>query len=78
MEYDRDKVDELMLALLFLGMSKQGAGGRAWKGPNLEVLNRLHQKGWIGDPMGKAPSVDVTPAGWQRAEELFRIHFGRT
>jgi hypothetical protein len=32
MDYDRNKVDEMVLALLTLTMIKDGSGVRAWKG----------------------------------------------
>ena len=75
MEYDKDKVDEMTLALLFLVMSREHEGGRAWKGFHWDTMHRLHQKGWISDPTGKSPSVGVTAEGMKKAEELFRKYF---
>ena len=72
MEYDKDKVDEIVLALLFLTLHE---GGRAWKGHDWDALDRLHKKGMIGDPVGKAKSVALTEEGEKRCEELFRKHF---
>ncbi|HRE79698.1 MAG TPA: DUF6429 family protein [Opitutaceae bacterium] len=60
MEYDKDKVDEAVLALLFL---TQCGGGRAWKGHDWDALGRLHEKGMILDPVGKAKSVVLTEEG---------------
>jgi hypothetical protein len=40
-------------------------------------LNRLHEKGFIGEPVGKAKSVLVTESGAKRSEELFRQYFHR-
>ena len=77
MDYDREKVDEMTLALLYLGMSKTGGSCRAWKGLDGPTLDRMHQKGWISNPMGKSPSVDVSPEAAKKAEELFRRHFGK-
>jgi hypothetical protein len=57
MDYDKDKVDEIVLALLFLTLH---GGGRAWKGHDWDALGRLHEKGMIGDPVGKAKSVLLT------------------
>ncbi len=73
MEYDQDKVDEMVLALLFLTLHD---GCRAWKGHDWEAMNRLHQKGMISDPVSKTKSVALTEAGANRCEELFRQHFG--
>jgi len=76
MKYDEDKVDELTLALLYLVMDKQDEfGARAWKGFEWDTMNRLHEKGLIGNPVGKAKSVTVTPEGCKKAKELFEKHF---
>lgn len=75
MEYDADKVDEVALALLFLTMHKDGPAVRAWKGLDWDVLNRLHEKGWIADPKSKAKSVIMTVDGEARAKEFFEKHF---
>jgi hypothetical protein len=75
MEYDKDKVDEATLALLYLGMSRTPGGGRAWKGFDLQTLARLHQKGWIGEPKIKDISVAVTADGVKKAEELVKNYF---
>lgn len=75
MEYDKDKVDEMTLALLYIVMSQEHDHGRAWKGFDWGTMDRLHQKGWISDPKAKAMSVGVTAEGMKKAEELFRKHF---
>lgn len=72
MDFDTDKVDDMVLALLFLTIHD---GGRAWKGHDWSTLNRLHEKGMIFDPVGKAKSVLLTEEGEKRCEELFRKHF---
>lgn len=76
MEYDKDKVDEMVLALLYLTMFKDDFAYRAWKGHDWNALDRLHQKGHISNPKGKAKSVVLTEEGARRAEELFQKHFG--
>ena len=48
MDYDPDKVDDAALALLFLTMSRDKYGSRAWKGFDWDALDRLHAKGYIG------------------------------
>ena len=50
-------------------------GTRAWKGFDWETMNRLHAKGYIADPKGKAKSVTVTEEGIKRAEKLFKQFF---
>lgn len=78
MEYDRDKVDEMTLALLWLTLFHNGPGTRAWKGHDWDVLERLHAKGYISDPKSKAKSVVMSEEGERRARELFEKHFTRT
>lgn len=76
-EIDWDKVDEITLALLYLTTFEEHGFARAWKSHDWEVTNRLHERGWIHDPVGKAKSVVFTDAGRQRSRELFERHFGR-
>jgi hypothetical protein len=52
-------------------------GGRAWKGFDFEVMDRLFQKGYIFDPRGKAKSVGLTREGLARSERLFEELFGK-
>lgn len=78
MEYDKDKVDELTLALLYLVMHGKEGDERAWKGFDWETMNRLHEKGYISEPRSKAKSVMMTIEGAKRAAELFGKHFGRS
>ena len=81
MDYDKDKVDDMVLALLWLTTFGEKQLGqialRAWKGHDWDALNRLHEKGFIGDPVGKAKSVFVTEEGAKRSEELFRQFFAK-
>ena len=77
MEYDRDKVDEVTLALLWLTSFKDPAGVRAWKGQDWETMDRLHSKGYISDPKSKAKSIVLSEEGERRARELFERHFGQ-
>ena len=75
MELDTNKIDDAVLALLYLGLHD---GARVWKGFDWEAMNRLHEQGYITDPRGKAKSVVFTEAGLERAkrllEELFSKH----
>jgi hypothetical protein len=71
MEYDTQKVDEAVLALLLLTMFEEHGVTRAWKGHDWDALNRLHDAGYIHDPRSKAKSVVVTDIGKQKAAELF-------
>ncbi|WP_237212779.1 DUF6429 family protein [Ruegeria lacuscaerulensis] len=74
MDIDEDKVDEAVLALLWLTLHDEC---RAWKGFDWDALDRLHQKGLILDPVGKAKSVVLTDEGLRRSEALFAELFGR-
>ena len=41
-----------------------------------EAMDRLHKKGYISDPKGKAQSVVLTEEGEKLSKELFFKHFG--
>ena len=76
MEYDKDKLDETVLALLYLNVWEEGEwGARSWKGMPWETTDRLHEKGLTGDPKSKAKSVVLTEEGRKAAEEAFRRLF---
>ena len=78
MDYDQDKVDEIVLALLYLTIWEEDVwGARAWKSHAWNALDRLHTKGYISDPKTKAKSVVLSPEGVRRGRELFEQHFGR-
>lgn len=72
MDIDTDKIDEAVLALLFLTLHD---GVRAWKGHDWDVLDRLYRKGMIDNPVGKAKSVVLTDEGLSESERLFRKLF---
>jgi hypothetical protein len=71
-DYDREKVDEMVLALLWLTIE---GDGRAWKSHDWNALNRLHERDYISNPKSKAKSVLLTKEGERRARELFARHF---
>ena len=77
MNYDEEKIDEYTLALLYLVTHErlEGLGARAWKGFDWDTLNRLHERGYISNPVGKAKSVGMTEEGFLKAKELFEQHF---
>lgn len=76
MKYDKEKVDEVVLALLWLTAFDERSGTRAWKGHSWEHLDRLHEKGYIGDPKNKNKSVVVTEEGKKHSKKLFDQYFG--
>ena len=75
MEYNENKVDDMILALMTLVFHNDGFNTRAWKGFDWDSLNRLHEKGLISDPVSKAKSVVLTPEAVERAERLFNEYF---
>ena len=69
MNYHPDKVDEMVLALLWLTATPEG---REWKGHEWDTLDRLHAKGYISDPKSKAAkSVVLSQQDAERARDLF-------
>lgn len=73
MSIDKDKIDEAVLALLFLGLHD---GTRTWKAFDWSAMERLHSKGMISNPVGKAKSVEFTETGLRRSKQLFDALFG--
>lgn len=72
MTLDTDKIDDAVLALLYLTLHD---GYRAWKGFDFDVMDRLHDKGMIFDPVGKVKSVVLTDEGLARSKQLFEAMF---
>jgi Domain of unknown function (DUF6429) len=72
MDIDRDHIDDAVLALLFLGRHD---GMCTWKSFDCAAMERLHTKGLISDPVGKAKSVVFTDEGPRQSEALFRKLF---
>jgi len=61
---DIDRIDGAALAVLSLTLHDTN---RVWKGLDWEVLARLHEKGLITNPVGKAKSVYLTEDGIDEA-----------
>ena len=72
MALDTDRIDEAVLALLYLGLHGEC---RAWKGFDWDAMDRLHKKGMIENPVSKAKSVVFTTEGLHRSQELFEQMF---
>ena len=72
LNYDPQKVDDMVLALLLLTSSSDHGIVRSWKGHDWDALDRLHEKGLISDPKTKAKSIVLSEEGAQRAKELFQ------
>jgi len=63
MDHDTDRIDDAVLALLYLTTFEDHGVQRAWKSHDWDALNRLHEKGLIGNPRSKAKSVVLTEEG---------------
>lgn len=72
LEVDPDRIDEAVLALLLLGLHN---GGRVWKTFDWEAMDRLHKKGMISSPVGRAKSVILSETGLQEAKRLHQALF---
>lgn len=72
MEIDTEKIDEAVLALLYLTLHDDI---RAWKSFDWDAMNRLYEKGFIENPAGKVKSVVFTEKGLRESERLFKRLF---
>jgi Domain of unknown function (DUF6429) len=72
MATNTDRIDDCVLALLLLGRQD---GQRLWKSFDWAAMERLHKKGLISDPVGRAKPVVLTDEGLNKAEQLFRDLF---
>ena len=77
MKYDKEKIDEAPLGLLYLVTWRESYGVRAWKSFDWDTMDRLHEKGWISNPKCKAKSVVMTKEGYRKSKELFQQLFGK-
>jgi hypothetical protein len=75
MDIDQEKVEQTVLALLYLTSFKDKFGLRTWKGYDWQVMNLLHEKGYISNPATKAKSVAFTEEGARKSQELFENLF---
>jgi hypothetical protein len=73
-----DKIDDAVLALLYLKHFTEGAAEfavtRAWKTHDWAVLDRLREKGQIGETKNKK-SVVFTKTGKEQSDALFKKLF---
>ena len=63
MDYDKNKVDEVILALLYLNAFSEREITRAWKSFDWGAMDRLYQAGYINNPRSKAKSVVFSEDG---------------
>jgi hypothetical protein len=69
---DLGKIDEAVLALLYLGLHEDV---RAWKSFDWDAMSRLHARGHISDPASKAKSIQFTEEGLRASEQAFQRLF---
>lgn len=67
MNYDDQLIEDAVLALL---ATFSFNGGNAWKGFDFDVMNQLHEQGYITRPQGKAKSVWLTSEGMERGKAI--------
>ena len=72
MATDTNKIDDAVLALLYLTLHDQSHASTSFAP---EVLRRLHESGMIEDPAGSSDSVELTADGLQRSKTLFNSMF---
>ncbi|MCO7574233.1 MULTISPECIES: DUF6429 family protein [Pseudomonas chlororaphis group] len=73
MEYDDRLIEDAVLALLAAYSSDQG---NAWKGFDFQIMNRLHEQGFISDPVNTNKSIWLTAQGLERGRQLADRLFG--
>ena len=69
MDYDKDKVDEMVLALLFLTLH---GDGRAWKGHDWDAMDRLFNESLVPGTRG-VPGSSVFPLDVYATDEAMTI-----
>lgn len=70
---DNDKLDEIVLALIWLNQHMTGSGLKSF---DEQVLERLHKATWISSPKNKSRWVVLSDDGMRRGKEAFLKHFG--
>ena len=73
MNLDTDRIDDAVLAILRLGLH---GDNRVWKSFDWDAMNRLYEKGYITNPVGKAKSVAFTERGLRDSERMLKALFG--
>ena len=73
MEYDEKLIEDAVLALLATFSSDSG---NAWKGFDFEIMNRLHEHGFISDPVNRNKSIWLTEEGLERGRRIADQLFG--
>ncbi len=77
MALDENRIDDAVLALLYLTVMDDRGNWRAWKSHPWDALDRLYEKGLISNPRSKAKSVVLSHEAMQRSKELATELFGQ-
>ncbi|PVZ69538.1 DUF6429 family protein [Pelagibaculum spongiae] len=72
MEIDQQKIDDAVLALMYLNLHDEC---RSWKSLDWQAMDRLHQEGLIDNPASKAKSVWLSKEGREKSKALFEQMF---
>ena len=68
MDIDAEKLEQTVLALLYLNSFDDRSGGkRAWKALPWSAMDQLHEKGYISDPATKNKSVWLSEEGVEKS-----------
>lgn len=67
MKLNRQKVEDAVLAVLWLTLHDEGL---AWKTIDWDTMDRLHQKGYFSNPAHRAKSVVFTEEGLAAAARV--------
>ncbi len=74
MDYDDQRIDHAALALLALHVDRQR---HTWKGFDFGILDRLHARGLITDPVNRNKGVYLTEDGERIGMQLAARWFAR-
>ena len=74
MEFDERKIDEAVLALLYLTLHD---GNHAWKTIDFATLDRLQVQRFLFGTVTRAKSVVFTEKGLRAAEQLAAKQFAK-
>jgi hypothetical protein len=75
MDIDGEKLEQVVLALLYLNSFEEGTGRRAWKSFAWSLMDSLHEKGYISDPANKNKSVWLSEKGAKLSKKSFEKLF---
>ncbi|MFI8432043.1 DUF6429 family protein, partial [Pseudomonas sp. NPDC078863] len=75
MEYDEKLIEEAVLALL---TTFSFDNGNSWKGHDFQIMNRLHEQGFISNPVNKHTPIWRTQEGLERGRQIAARLFAAT